>query len=117
MMLRTQQSITLAPRKAAGASAGEAMRVTILGPDRRAPEEVASRSGTTGCRRTRKRAQDDPQTRRDSDDERLGTSEFDGLLTTLRLQAESFGNPDSVTPPNLASLTLLVEEKGAESIL
>ena len=34
----------------------------------------------------------------------------------IQLQAEAFGNPDSVTPPNLASLMLLVEE-GRQSIL
>jgi beta-lactamase superfamily II metal-dependent hydrolase len=34
----------------------------------------------------------------------------------LRIQAESFGNAAAVTPPNLASLTLLVEE-ASESIL
>ena len=50
------------------------------------------------------------------DESRLGHSDFDGLLLALKLQAQSFGNPNSVTPPNLASLTLLVEE-GAQSIL
>ena len=34
----------------------------------------------------------------------------------IRLQAEAFGDPESVTPPNLASLMLLVEE-GSQSIL
>jgi beta-lactamase superfamily II metal-dependent hydrolase len=54
------------------------------------------------------------------DESRLGSAafsgEFNGLLLALKLQAESFGNPTSVTPPNLASLTLLVEE-GTQSIL
>jgi beta-lactamase superfamily II metal-dependent hydrolase len=34
----------------------------------------------------------------------------------MKLQTEAFGNPESVTPPNLASLMLLVEE-GGKSIL
>jgi len=50
------------------------------------------------------------------DEERLGASEFDSLMASLRLQAESFGNPDEVTTPNLASLTLLVED-GSSSLL
>lgn len=51
------------------------------------------------------------------DQERLGTSEFDTLMASLRLQAESFGNPDEVTAPNLASLTLLVEDTSASLLL
>lgn len=50
------------------------------------------------------------------DEERLGASEFDGLLASLRLQAEMFGDPAEVTVPNLASLTLLVED-GTTSLL
>jgi beta-lactamase superfamily II metal-dependent hydrolase len=50
------------------------------------------------------------------EEERLGTSDLDRLLLALSLQAEAFGDPNKVTPPNLASLTLLVEEDG-ESIL
>lgn len=51
------------------------------------------------------------------DEERLGTSDFDRFLLALKLQAESFGDPSKVTPPNLASLTLLVEEHGASILL
>jgi beta-lactamase superfamily II metal-dependent hydrolase len=51
------------------------------------------------------------------DEERMGTSsEFDALMKSLLIQAESFGNPDEVTTPNLASLTLLVED-GTTSLL
>jgi len=49
-------------------------------------------------------------------EELLGASEFDTLVASLRLQAEMFGNPKKVTPPNLASLTLLVEDD-SESLL
>ena len=45
-----------------------------------------------------------------------GTGDFDRLLLSLKLQAEAFGKPESVTPENLASLMLLVEE-GSQSIL
>jgi beta-lactamase superfamily II metal-dependent hydrolase len=51
------------------------------------------------------------------EDERLlGASDLGRLLAVMTLQAEAFGDPDSVTPPNLASLTLLVDE-GGKSIL
>ena len=52
------------------------------------------------------------------DQERLGTaSEFDSLLKSLLVQAESFGDPDEVTTPNLASLTLLVEDATSSLLL
>jgi beta-lactamase superfamily II metal-dependent hydrolase len=51
------------------------------------------------------------------DEERLGTSEFQRLLRRFSLQAERFGDPSSVTPPNLASLTLLVEEQSQSVLL
>jgi beta-lactamase superfamily II metal-dependent hydrolase len=52
------------------------------------------------------------------DEERMGTSsEFDGLLKSLLLQAESFGDPSEVTTPNLASLTLLVEDATTSLLL
>jgi len=50
------------------------------------------------------------------DEDRLRTGDVAAVMRTLQLQAESFGHPDSVTPPNLASLTLLVEQ-GARSVL
>jgi len=49
-------------------------------------------------------------------EELLGASEFDNLVASLRLQAEMFGDPTEVTTPNLASLTLLVEDD-SESLL
>ena len=52
------------------------------------------------------------------DQERMGTaSEFESLLKSLLVQAESFGDPDEVTTPNLASLTLLVEDDNGTSLL
>ena len=43
-----------------------------------------------------------------ADEKALGAADFDQLFAMIRLQAEAFGNPESVTPPNLASLMLLV---------
>jgi beta-lactamase superfamily II metal-dependent hydrolase len=51
-----------------------------------------------------------------ADEKAIGAADFDHLFAMIQLQAEAFGDPDSVTPPNLASLMLLVEE-GAQSIL
>jgi beta-lactamase superfamily II metal-dependent hydrolase len=50
------------------------------------------------------------------DEDRLQTGDVAAIMRMLQLQAESFGNPESVTPPNLASLTLLAEQ-GARSVL
>jgi hypothetical protein len=52
-----------------------------------------------------------------ADEKRLGASELDRLFALMALQAEAFGNPERVTPPNLASLTLLVEEGGRSILL
>jgi beta-lactamase superfamily II metal-dependent hydrolase len=51
-----------------------------------------------------------------ADEKAIGAADFVHLFAMIQLQAEAFGDPDSVTPPNLASLMLLVEE-GAQSIL
>jgi beta-lactamase superfamily II metal-dependent hydrolase len=51
-----------------------------------------------------------------ADEKAIGAADFEHLFAMIRLQAEAFGDPDSVTPPNLASLMLLVEE-GSQSIL
>src|SRR6185436_17843553 len=48
---------------------------------------------------------------------RLQAGDIAGVLRAFTLQAESFGNPASVTPPNLASLTLLAEQNGQSILL
>jgi len=45
------------------------------------------------------------------DEKSLGQSELDRFLQPVLAQAQVFGDRKSVTPPNLASLMLLVEEK------
>jgi beta-lactamase superfamily II metal-dependent hydrolase len=52
-----------------------------------------------------------------ADEKALGAADFDQLFAMIRLQAEAFGDPASVTPPNLASLMLLVEERGQSILL
>jgi beta-lactamase superfamily II metal-dependent hydrolase len=47
-----------------------------------------------------------------ADEQNMTSGDVNRLFLAMRLQAEMFGNPNSVTPPNLASLTLLVEESG-----
>jgi hypothetical protein len=51
------------------------------------------------------------------DEDRLRTGDIVSVMRELRLQAESFGNPASVTPPNLASLTLLAEQASQKILL
>jgi hypothetical protein len=43
------------------------------------------------------------------------TRRNDLLFAVMRSQAAAFGDPESITPPNIASLMLLVEE-GSQSI-
>lgn len=92
------------------------LRITIIGPTAAHLEELREEWNTwlrSAKGKTRLKKLQDAARR---DEERLGASEFDSLLASLRLQAESFGDPDEVTMPNLASLTLLVED-GSSSVL
>jgi hypothetical protein len=91
------------------------MRITILGPTATHLKKLRAEwidwlkkntEALAAIRNSARRAEDS-----------LGTNDFDGLLLALTLQAESFGNPASVTTPNLASLTLLVEENGQSILL
>ena len=90
------------------------MRITILGPTTKHLNGL--KKEWNEWLRTHKAELKKIRAAAKRDQANLGTSEFEGLLDSLRLQAESFGDPASVTPPNLASLTLLVEE-GGQSIL
>lgn len=90
------------------------MKVTIIGPT--AAHLKKLREDWDDWLRKNKEALKTIRDTARKDEDRLGTSEFDRLLLARMLQAESFGNPESVTPPNLASLTLLVEQ-GGKSIL
>jgi beta-lactamase superfamily II metal-dependent hydrolase len=51
------------------------------------------------------------------DEDRLGASDFERLLSAFRIQAEAMGDPKKVTTPNVASLTLLVEEANQSLLL
>jgi beta-lactamase superfamily II metal-dependent hydrolase len=90
------------------------MTLTVIGPTGRQLKELRTKwntwlqhnKATLATIRAKARA----------DEDRLGTADFDRLLLSLRLHAEAFGRPESVTPENLASLMLLVEE-GDHSIL
>jgi hypothetical protein len=93
------------------------LRITIIGPTATHLEEL-QREWNTWLRSTKGKAQlKKIQDAARRDEERLGTSEFDTLMASLRLQAESFGDPEEVTTPNLASLTLLVEDDSSSLLL
>ncbi|HJR63788.1 MAG TPA: MBL fold metallo-hydrolase [Gemmatimonadaceae bacterium] len=51
------------------------------------------------------------------DVDRLGVSELDLFIQGLALDADDLGRRSGVTPPNLASLMLLAEEKGKRVLL
>jgi beta-lactamase superfamily II metal-dependent hydrolase len=92
------------------------LRLTIIGPTAAHLEELQAEWNTwlrsAKGKEQLKKLQDAAR----RDEERLGAAEFDGLLASLHLEAESFGDPKEVTAPNLASLTLLVED-GTTSVL
>ena len=93
------------------------MKVTILGPTaahlKKLRKDWNDWLTPTSKARSRRSA-----TRRAATRSRLGTSDLrSACCWRFKLQAESFGDPDSVTPPNLASLTLLVEEGGQTILL
>ena len=93
------------------------MKITIVGPTRTHLEElrgewkkwVDSQKGKEALRAIREKAR--------AEEDRLGTSDFERLKLTVKLQAEAFGKPESVTPENLASLMLLVEQDGQSILL
>jgi beta-lactamase superfamily II metal-dependent hydrolase len=107
MMLRKNQK----PIKMGG------LTITIIGPTGKHLEELQG-EWNTWLRSVEGKAQ--LKKIRDAarrTEELLGASEFDNLLASLRLQAESFGDPKEVTAPNLASLTLLVEDSATSLLL
>jgi beta-lactamase superfamily II metal-dependent hydrolase len=91
------------------------LTVTILGPTEKHLKKL--RSDWNDWLRKNQEALKAIREKGRRDVERLGASEFDMFLAMLKLQSESFGNPNDVTPPNLASLTLLVEENGESVVL
>jgi beta-lactamase superfamily II metal-dependent hydrolase len=90
------------------------MRVTVLGPTAKHLERL--RKDWNTWLRDNEKAVKAIREKAARDEKSFGTSDVRRLLRALSLPAEVFGDPSSVTPPNLASLTLLVEE-GDESIL
>jgi beta-lactamase superfamily II metal-dependent hydrolase len=93
------------------------LNITIIGPTAAHLKEL-QKEWNTFLRSVKGKAQlKKIQDAARRDEERLGASEFDGLFASLRLQAESFGDPNAVTAPNLASLTLLVEDASSSVLL
>jgi hypothetical protein len=91
------------------------MRMTVLGPTnanllrlRKDWKKYLDTHATT-LQTIREQAADD-------EEDLLGNSEVSRFRARLALDAQAFGDPSRVTPPNLASLTLLVRE-GAQVIL
>jgi hypothetical protein len=91
-------------------------RITILGPTESHLKKMRAKWNEWLRVQKNKKIVNDLRTTARADEKRLGASDLDRLLAVMTLQAEAFGDPGSVTPPNLASLTLLVEE-GGKSIL
>lgn len=90
--------------------------ITVLAPSAKQLDDLRADWGEWLDKATSKKML--TQLRQDSraDEKSLGAADFNQLFAMIRLQAEAFGDPESITPPNLASLMLLVEE-GRQSIL
>jgi beta-lactamase superfamily II metal-dependent hydrolase len=91
-------------------------RITIIGPTASHLKKLRDDWNTFLRSADGKKALSKIRSDAREDEKRLGAGDLGRLLAVMALQAEAFGNPKSVTPPNLASLTLLVEE-GGKSIL
>jgi beta-lactamase superfamily II metal-dependent hydrolase len=91
-------------------------RITIIGPTATHLEKLRKDWDKWLQNAKNKKALADLRRNARNDERQLGAGDLGGLLAVMALQAEAFGDPGSVTPPNLASLTLLVEE-GGKSIL
>jgi hypothetical protein len=91
------------------------MRITILGPTEEHLEKLQEEwnKWLRGNQKALKLIWD----KATRDEKSFAASDLSRLMLALSLRAEAFGNPKSVTPPNLASITLLVEEKGKSLLL
>lgn len=88
------------------------LNITIIGPPADALKELRkewkqwlrSQSGKKALKNIRDQAK--------QDEKRLGTNDFDIFVRSILAQSEGLGDKNKVTTPNIASLTLLVEEAG-----
>jgi len=90
--------------------------ITVLAPAAKQLDDLRSEWKSWLDKASTKRSLDTLRQKSLADEKALGAADFHQLFAMMSLQAEAFGNPASITPPNLASLMLLVEE-GGQSIL
>jgi hypothetical protein len=91
-------------------------QITILAPSAKQLEALRTQWNLWLEKAASKKLLNELRQKSRADEKALGAADFEQLFAMIRLQAEAFGDPASVTPPNLASLMLLVEE-GGKSIL
>lgn len=92
-------------------------KITILGPTGAFMDNLRKDWDKFVENAENKKALADIRTKALQDEKNLGAAALGQLLDAMRLQAEALGDPKQVTPPNLASLTLLVEENGTSILL
>jgi beta-lactamase superfamily II metal-dependent hydrolase len=92
-------------------------RITIIGPTAPHLEKLREDWKTWLESVKGKKALGEIRAKAREDEKQLGAGDLGRLLAVMTLQAEAFGDPGSVTPPNLASLMLLVEEAGKSILL
>jgi len=90
------------------------MTLTVLGPSR--DDLTRLRKDWNTWLEDNEKALKAIRDKAQKDEDRLGAGDVSRLAFILAMQARAFGDPGSVTPPNLASLTLLARE-GDQTIL
>jgi hypothetical protein len=90
--------------------------ITVVGPTAKHLEKLREEYNKFLKLASSKQFLRDLETTSREDEKAMGAAGFDQLFAMIRLQAEAIGDPKTVTPPNMASLMLLVEE-GSQSIL
>jgi beta-lactamase superfamily II metal-dependent hydrolase len=90
--------------------------ISILAPSAKQLEDLRVEWKDWLDKATSKKFLNALRTQSRANEKALGAADFNQLFAVMKLQAEAFGDPQSITPPNLASLMLLVEE-GTQSLL
>jgi hypothetical protein len=92
-------------------------QITVLAPGAKQLEALRAQWAAWLEKASSKKLLNQLREKSRADEKALGAADFEQLFAMIRLQAEAFGDPASVTPPNLASLMLLVEEAGKSILL
>jgi hypothetical protein len=91
------------------------MKVFIIGPHKR--DLIVLRKKWNAWLKANKEALKKIEVKAKADSSLLGMNDVSRITASMLAQAEQFGDREGVTPPNIASLMLLVEENGKSILL